>query len=88
MGRKSLDEFPIHERERIFIAVNLSEANRAEEILKERDIEYAVNLEPYYRISPFQSEHQGLAFYVKSEHADFFRKVLKEKGLGVGVVDI
>jgi hypothetical protein len=88
MGIKPLDEFDIEERERIFIAVNLSEAKKVEEILNERDIDYAVNIEPYYRISPFQTEHQGVAFYVKSEHADFFRMILKEKGLGTGVVDI
>jgi len=62
MAEKSLDEFPAHERERIFIAANLNEAEKVEHILKERDIDYAVNIEPYYRISPFQSEHQGVAF--------------------------
>jgi hypothetical protein len=88
MAVKCFDEFPVYERERIFIAANLNEAEKVERILKERDIEYAVNIEPYYRISPFQTEHQGVAFYVKSEHADFFRTILKEKGLGTGVVDI
>jgi hypothetical protein len=88
MGKKSLEEFLIDERERIFIAVNLGEAKKAEEILNENGIDYAVNIEPYYRMSPFQTEHRGAAFYVKSEHADFCRKILKEKGLGVGVVDI
>ena len=88
MARKSLDEFPVDERDRIFVAVNLSEAEKVEGVLNERGIDYAVNIEPYYRISPFQTEHQGVAFYVKSEHADFFRRILKEKGLGTGVVDI
>lgn len=88
MAKKSLDEFSVYERERIFIAVNLGEAKRVEDILNERDINYAANIEPYYRISPFQTEHQGVAFYVKSEHAALFRTILKEKGLGAGVVDI
>ncbi len=88
MGQKPLDEFPPEQRERIFIAVKLREAKMVEDILKERDIDYAVNMEPYYRISPFQTEHQGAAFYVKSEHAEFSRTILKEKGLGKGVMDI
>ena len=88
MSRKSFEEFLIDERERILVAVNLSEAKKAEEILNEIIIDYAINIEPYYRISPFQTEHQGAAFYVKSENADSCRKILKEKGLGAGVVDI
>lgn len=88
MGQKELDEFLPEERERIFIAVNLREAKMVEGILKERDIDYAVNMEPYYRISPFQTEHQGAAFYVKSEYAELSRAILKEKGLGTGVEDI
>jgi hypothetical protein len=88
MSRKSLEEFLIDERERIIITVNLSEAKKAERILNETKIDYAINIEPYYRISPFQTEHQGAAFYVKSEDAEFCRKILKEKGLGAGVVDI
>jgi hypothetical protein len=88
MGKKSFEEFPIDERERIFIAVNLTEVKKAEEILDENYIEYAINIEPYYRISPFQTEHRGGAFYVKSQDAEFCRKILKEKGLGAGVLDI
>ena len=88
MGRKPFEEFLIDERERVLIAVNLSEAGRAEEILNQSNIDYAVNIEPYYRISPFQTEHQGAAFYVKSEDAEFCRKILKERGLGAAVVDI
>jgi hypothetical protein len=88
MSRKSIEEFRIDERERIFFAANLPEAKSAEAILNKIKIDYAVNIEPYYRISPFQTEHQGAAFYVKSEHADSCRKILKEKGLGIGVVGI
>jgi hypothetical protein len=88
MGRKSLEEFLIDERERILVAVNLSEAEKAEEILNENKIDYAINIELYYRISPFQTEHQGAAFYVKSDNAESCRKILKEKGLSAGVVDI
>jgi hypothetical protein len=88
MSKKSFEEFPIGERERIFIAVNLTEAKKAEEILGENNIEYAINIEPYYRISPFQTQHGGGAFYVKSRDAEFCRKILKKKGLGAGVVDI
>ena len=88
MSRKSFEEFRIDERERIFVAVNLSEAEKAEKILNEIKIDYAINIEPYYKISPFQTEHKGAAFYVKAENAGFCRKILKEKGLGAGVVDI
>lgn len=88
MGRKSIEEFDLDERERIFIAVNLNEAEKAEEILNANRIDYAVNIEPYYTITPFSTEHQGAAFYVKSEYSEFCRKILKEKGLRVGVVDI
>jgi hypothetical protein len=88
MSRKSFEEFRIDERERILVAVNLNEAEKAEEILNEIKIDYAINIDPYYRISPFQTEHQGAAFYVKSENAEFCSKILKEKGLGAGVVDI
>ena len=88
MATESLDEFPEDERARIFIAVNLREARKVEDILGERDVDYAVNIEPYYRISPFQTEHQGVAFYVKSEDADISRRILKQRGLATGVVDI
>ena len=88
MARKSIAEFAIDERERILVAVNLNEAQKAESLLDEIKIDYAVNIEPYYRISPFQTEHQGAAFYVRPEKAEYCRKVLKEKGLGAGVVDI
>ncbi len=77
MGRKSFEEFPVDARERIFVVVNLNEAEKAEEILNEIKIDYAVNIEPYYRISPFQTEHQGAAFYGKSENAESCRKILK-----------
>ena len=88
MGRKSIEEFGLDERERIFIAVNLKEAEKTEEILNANRIDYAVNIEPYYIISPFSTEHKGAAFYVKSEHSEFWRRILKEKGLRVGGVNI
>lgn len=88
MSRKSFEQFLIDERERIFIAVNMSEAEKAEEILNEFKIDYSINIEPYYRISPFQTEHQGAAFYVKSENAEFCRNILAGRGQGAGVVDI
>ncbi|MGD2270720.1 MAG: hypothetical protein PVI06_10000 [Desulfobacterales bacterium] len=88
MSRIAFEELPIQARERILVAVNLSEAKKAEKILNEIKIAYAVNIEPYYRISPFQTQHQGAAFYVKTENAEICRKILKEKGLAAGVVDI
>jgi hypothetical protein len=56
MGRKSFEEFLIDERERSLVAVNLSEAEKAEEIPNENKIDYAINIEPYYNIKRKRSE--------------------------------
>ncbi len=88
MSRKYFDEFSKQEIKRIFMAISVSEAEKVEKLLTENNIDYAVNMEPYYRISPFQTEHLGAAFYVVSGQAGFCRQMLKKRGLDTGIVEI
>ena len=71
------------------MAAWLREAKRVEEILNANDIDYSVELEPYWTVSPFAPSwtRTGAAFYVEAEKADFCRNVLLSAGLGIGIID-
>ena len=87
MARVTLDDFADKEVTRIYLAGELTEAKRVEEILSVNGINYAVEVEPYVRLSVFSSEYAGAAFYVLSGQADFCKQVLFEAGLKVGIED-
>ena len=90
MARVSLEEFGDKEVVRIYIAGALGEAKRVETILAGNGIHYAVEVEPYLTsgiFSIFSSEQAGASFYVTSGQADFCRRVLREAGLRVGIIE-
>ena len=87
MARVTLNDFADKEVARIYLAGELTEAKRVEEILSVNGINYAVEVEPYVRLSVFSSEYAGAAFYVLSGQADFCKQVLFEAGLKVGIED-
>ena len=87
MARVSFDELVEKETTRIYLAGELAEAKRVEEILNANGINYAVEVEPYVRFSIFSSEYAGAAFYVLSGQAEFCRRTLFEAGLKIGIQD-
>ncbi len=87
MARVALDNFADKEVARIYLAGELAEARRVEEILSGYGINYAVEVEPYVRLSFFPSEYAGAAFYVLSGQADFCKRALFEAGLKAGIED-
>jgi len=89
MARVTLDDFSDKEVARIYLAGELAEAKRVEEILSANGINYVVEVEPYVRSSvfSFSSKYAGAAFYVLSGQADFCKRALFEAGLKVGIED-
>ena len=88
MARVTLDDFAEKEVARIYLAGELAETKRVEQILSANGINYAVEVEPYVTLSLiFSSEHAGAAFYVLSGQAEFCKRALFEAGLTVGIED-
>jgi hypothetical protein len=86
MGRIELEKFSDRNITRIYIAKNLKEAQSVEKLLTEKNIEYALSLEPFLPPTLLQSERMGAAFYVESSRTDVCRQVISEQGLGAGIV--
>lgn len=90
MARIALEDFGEKEVVRIYIAGALGEAKRVEAILTENGIHYAVEVELYLTssiFSIFSSGQKGASFYVISGQADFCRRVLRDAGLKVGIIE-
>lgn len=87
MVRVAFEDFVDKELERIYLAAELAEAKRVEEVLSANGIDYAVEVERYTRLSLFSSEYAGAAFYVISGQANFCKRVLVEAGLKTGIQD-
>ncbi len=86
MARVDVDDFADQEVSRIFIAAALSEAKRAEVVLTEGDVDYAVSVE-LFRAGLLTRPRHGAVFYVGSAQAARCREVLSASGLGRGVID-
>ena len=86
MGRKDLEEFKGKKIARIFIAKKVSEAETVENILTENNIDYAIEIEPYYTPSPMQTPANGVAFYVILGQSDYCRHIISEIGFKSGIV--
>ncbi len=86
MARVAFDDFGDKEVARIYLAGELAEAKRVEEV-SENGIEYAVEVEPYTSLSffSFSSEYKAAAFYVVLGQAGFCKQVLLDAGLKVGI---
>jgi len=75
------------ELEAIFIAANVAEAKRVEELLEREGIEYEVRPEAFLRGSLSATCYQGLLFEVLGGQAEYCRRRLEEEGLTKGLVD-
>jgi hypothetical protein len=87
MARVTLDDFGEREVARIYLAAELAEAKQVEQVLNANHIDYAVEVEPYMRMSIFSSEYAGAAFYVLSGQAEYCKRALFEAGLKIGIQD-
>jgi len=87
MAKVSFDSFSEHDIERVFIAGNLSEAQRIEKLLTDEGIDYAVEVEKFMQTRIFfTSEHLGATFYVHTGQAPFCRKLLLTHGFSNGIL--
>jgi hypothetical protein len=78
---------PEPEREPVFIAANVREADFVEQLLDEAGIEYEERLEAFMREELASAVcYQGTLFEVLEGQADDCRRLLTEKGLGRGIV--
>ena len=84
-----LEEFSDKDTARIFIAQDMKQAGRVEQLLTENGIDYAINVEPFSQYIPFlaPAQYMGAAFYVLSGQGAFCRNLLRAQGLSAGVVD-
>ena len=73
------------EREPIFIAANVREAEFIERLLEEEEIEYEVRPEAFQR-GGRGTCFQGLMFEVLPGQAAYCRKLIEDRGLKAGIV--
>ncbi len=86
MGRIDLEKFSDLNITRIYIAKNIKEAQSIEKLLTEKNIDYALSVEPFLPPSLLQSERMGAAFYVESTQSDICRQIIVDQGLGAGII--
>jgi hypothetical protein len=92
MARVDEDVLPESETVLVFIACNVREARRAEDVLTQNGVDYCLSFEPFIRPSILAllteaSEHVGVGFSVRSGQVTFCRHVLSRNGLSIGIVD-
>ena len=88
MTRVEITEFSDKESSLIFIAGKLREAEKAEKLLTENNIPYAIQIEEFFKPIFFGSSvMKGVAFYVLSEQYDFCKTLFYENGLSKGWID-
>lgn len=85
MGRVEPEALPNAQLIRVFVAVTLREALRAEELLTERGVNYVVQAEPFGR-TLFGSTRHAAVFYVDSGQAQYCGSQLTAAGMGIGVL--
>ncbi len=86
MGRIQIEDFTDKEISRIFIATNVEQAERIEDILTQKGIDYAAVIEPHLNISLTSiSELKGIAFYTLSGQAQYCINLLESEGLSSGL---
>ena len=89
MAKVEIESFEEKEVARVYIAERLREAKRVESTLSEHGVDYAVEVEPFYKLllGFIPCEYSGAAFYVLSGQAPFARQALEVAGLKAGLVD-
>jgi hypothetical protein len=87
MPKKELDALAGEGLSRVFIAGNVREAERAEQLLDAEGLDYVLQAEPFVWTGFFGPMNlQGMAFYVRTAAAEGARARLAEAGLKKGVV--
>jgi hypothetical protein len=86
MARVELLEFGERDTRLVFIARNVEEAERVEDLLSEHDVDFSVDLERYVSGIVFLSERTGIGFTVLETQAATARALLK-RSFRAGVVD-
>ena len=86
MGRIDLEKFSDLNITRIYIAQNIKEARSIEKLLTEKNVDYALSMEPFLPPSLLQSERMGAAFYVESTQSEICRQLIIDRGLGAGII--
>jgi hypothetical protein len=85
MGRRTLDEMDGVPMSLVFIAASTTEAERAERVLMDHGVDYALSLEPFTTDSVldhiFQRERMGLFFSVPDAAEAQCRQWLAKAGL-------
>ena len=89
MAKLDIESFEDKELSRIYIADRLPEAKHVEATLSDHGVDYAVQVEPFYKVvlGVLRIESPGAAFYVLSGQAPFARHALLTAGLKAGLVD-
>jgi hypothetical protein len=88
MARIEIDEFSHKDIARIFIAGRIREAERAETLLTENGVPYAVQIEEFFEGGLLSvGVRKGAAFYILSSQRDFCRRLFFENGLKTGWID-
>jgi len=91
MARVDDDVIPEAEGTLVFIAANVREARRVEDLLTARGVDYCLSFETYLRAGLFaflgSAEQTGVGFTVATERAESTRGLLRENGLRTGIVD-
>lgn len=86
MARVEASEFGERETRLVFIARNVKEAERVEELLTEKDVDFAVGMERYVSGLLFASERAGIGFHVLESQAACARTLLR-RDFKAGVVE-
>ena len=90
MAKWDVEQFLGKEVSCVYIAGGLGEARRVEDILTEHSLDYAVDIQPYYKpmCTLFSiGAYAGAAFFVFSGQAAFVRTRLIAAGLKAGIQD-
>lgn len=74
-----------NELAKVFLAITLAEARRAEALFTDRAVEYVVKPEQFGH-SLFGSARVGAVFYVHTSQAEYSAALLVAAGLGSGVL--
>lgn len=88
MSMVDIEEFSAKDISRIFVSGSIREAERAEALLTENGVSYAVQIEGFVNPGFFTSSvKEGVGFYVLSGQSGFCRQLLLANGLKTGLID-
>ena len=87
MARVEASDFAERDTTLIFLAKDVAEAERVEDLLTDEGVDFMTTLERFVSgLSLFSSERSGIGFHVLGGQADFCRDLLR-KDLPAGIVE-